>query len=111
VDDGQGRVGKGRELGKHVRDLARILQVFFFGIVGHATHPIQIGAGRKAFSPPDDLHYTDSVVAGQFIQGFSETTDKHIVKCIVHFRAVENQRSDAALVYFGQYWSRVHVTS
>jgi hypothetical protein len=111
VDDSQCWAREACELVEHVSDLARILQIFLFRVLGHAPHPIQIGAGGKALAAADDPYHPHMVVAGQLIQCFTESADEHIVERVVHIGAIENQRSDATFVDLGQYWCSVHVTS
>ncbi len=56
-------------------------------IVGHATHPVEIGTGGEAFAFAGDNDYPDGGILSHALERTRKRRDHHIIEGIVFFQA------------------------
>ena len=77
---------------KGVREVLRL------GIIGHALHPVEIGAGGEASALGPEHHGTDPLVGAEAGEHRGQLGDQGVVEGVVHLRPGQGDPADAVVV-------------
>ena len=97
LDQGHGRFGEPVERAHQARQRARVLQVLFLGITGHALHPAEIRACREALARGGQHDGAHAPVGLHRQKRRRQLRDQRVVEGIVHFGPVEGKASHAVV--------------
>src|SRR5215471_5889381 len=85
-------------------------KVLFVRVLNHALHPVQICAGTERLTiagEDDDAHF---VTPAEFGEGVGHLLCEFIVKCVMDFRAVQNDKTNTLVDIDLQHWSYIRNT-
>jgi hypothetical protein len=93
---GDGRLGQLVQGSHQAGEGEGIVAIGFLAGSGHATHPVEIGAGgeRRAFAFQDD--HAQGCRRDRRLQRTSQRRDQHRVERVVQLRSVHAQAADGA---------------
>jgi hypothetical protein len=77
--------------------------VFFIAVVGHASHPSEVGTGGKAPTSGLQNNYAHPRVGFQSFKGGANLSDQLIVKGIVLVRIIQSNGGNTAAIRFRYY--------
>jgi len=87
---------------QHGGQLTRIGDVFFARVVGHAAHPVQVGAGAKGGAHRCQHHGAHVISHAHRFKRGPEFLDHLVVEGVAHLGTAERDASDAVLHRDGQ---------
>jgi hypothetical protein len=96
LDTGDGRFLHLGQRAQHSGQGAGVVQVVVEAVVGGALHPVEVGAGREAFSSSGEDDDADVVVFVEGDAGGGEFGDQDFVEGVVEVGAVHPDRGDRA---------------
>jgi len=94
VDAGDGRLGQFVEGAHQPRQRQRVLAVVRLAGLGHAAHPVEVGAGRERGAFAFDHHHPHARVGAGGLQGAGQGGDQDRVEGVVQLGAVQAQAGD-----------------
>src|SRR5215471_3691743 len=94
----------------HSSDRSRIGQIFLICVLNHPFHPVQIRACAKRFAVACEYDYTDVVAASDFSKSVGYSLNEFVVKRVVNFRTVEDNKSNVLMDLDLQHGSHIRNT-
>src|SRR5215471_15150908 len=73
---------------------AGVGKVLLVCVLNHALHPVQIGAGAERLTIAGEDNDAHFMTPAEFGEGLGHLPREFIIKCVMNFRAVQNDKSD-----------------
>src|SRR5215471_20594032 len=73
---------------------AGVGKVLLVCVLNHALHPVQIGAGAERLTIAGEDNDAHFITPAEFGEGLGHLPREFIIKCVMDFRAVQNDKSD-----------------
>ena len=99
VDPREGRFGQELQGAHQPRQTQRIVAVFLFAGSGHAAHPVQVRAGRKAAAAAGEHHGAHGRVGRCRLQRGGELGDQGVVERVVDLCPVQGEPGHGAAAF------------